>query len=126
MEMSIERQLAELYMLSRDPAFVSLKQKSKEPIGIAWQKKPISPDLVHGAFKTNGHNIGLINGDASGIVDVDLDCGEAVALAPVFLPDALAEFQHDGNARGHMLFRTPNAGKTQQFKCPDTGSVLAP
>ena len=38
MEMSIERQLVELYMLSRDPAFLSLKQKSKEPIGIAWQK----------------------------------------------------------------------------------------
>ena len=62
MEMSIERPLVELYMLSRDPAFVSLKQKSKEPIGIAWQQKPSSPELVHHAFKANGYNVGLING----------------------------------------------------------------
>jgi hypothetical protein len=41
MEMSIERPLVDLYMLSRDPAFVSLKQNSKEPIGNAWQKNQV-------------------------------------------------------------------------------------
>ena len=124
MEMSIERQLVELYMLSRDPAFVSLKQQSKEPIGIAWQKKPISPDLVHGAFKTNGHNIGLINGDASGIVDVDLDCREAKQFASLVLPKGLAAFEHAGNDRGHILYRVNDAGKTQRYQCPETGETL--
>ena len=108
MEVTLERPLVELYMLARDPAFTSLKPKSKEPVGSAWQNNPKSAELVLHEHRQFGNNIGLINGTLSGIVDVDLDCGEAVALAPVFLPDALAEFQHDGNARGHMLFRTPN------------------
>jgi len=124
LEVTLERPLVELYILARDPVYTSLKPKSKEPVGSAWQNNPKSPVLVLHEHRQFGNNIGLINGTLSGIVDVDLDCEEAVALAPVFLPDALAEFQHDGNARGHMLFRTPNAGKTQQFKCPDTGSTL--
>ena len=124
MEVTLERPLVELYLLVRDPAYTSLKPKSKEPVGSAWQNNPKSPELVLHEHRKLGNNIGLINGSLSGVVDVDLDCEEAVALAPVFLPEALAEFQHSGNARGHMLFRTPNAGKTQQFKCPDTGSTL--
>lgn len=124
MEMSIERPLVDLYMLSRDPAFVSLKQNSKEPIGIAWQKKPSPPELVHHAFKANGYNVGLINGDISGIVDVDLDCGEAKQLASLLLPKGLAKFEHSGNHRGHILYRVNNAGKTQQYQCPETGKTL--
>ena len=124
MEVTLERPLVDLYMLARDSAYSSLKPKSKEPVGSAWQNKPKSPELVLLEHRQLGNNIGLINGSLSGIVDVDLDCEEAVVLSRLFLPEALAEFQHDGNSRGHMLFRTPNAGKTQQFKCPDTGSTL--
>ena len=124
MEMSILRPLVELYMLSRDPAFVSLKQNSKEPIGIAWQENPISPELVHHAFEANGLNVGLINGDVSGIVDVDLDCREAKHLASVLLPKGLAAFEHAGNDRGHILYRVNDAGKTQRYQCPETGETL--
>ena len=124
MEMSIERPLVDLYILSRDPAFVSLKQKSKEPIGIAWQQNPISPELVHHEFKTKGNNVGLINGEISGIVDVDLDCGEAKQLASLLLPKGLATFEHSGNDRGHILYRVGNSGKTQQYQCPETGETL--
>lgn len=124
MEMSIERPLVELYMLSRDPAFVSLKPKSKQPIGIAWQENPSSPELVHDEFKTNSHNVGLINGVVSGIVDVDLDCPEAKQLSSVLLPKGLAAFEHLGNDRGHILYRVNDAGKTQQYQCPETGATL--
>lgn len=124
MEMSIERPLVDLYILSRDPAFVSLKPKSKEPIGIAWQRNPSSPELVNHEFKTNGHNVGLINGEVSGIVDVDLDCREAKHLATVLLPEGLAEFGHSGNDRGHILYRVDNSGKTQQYQCPEAGETL--
>ena len=124
MEMSIERPLVELYMLSRDPAFVSLKQNLKEPIGNAWQNKPSSPELVHHAFKTNGYNVGLINGDISGIVDVDLDCGEAKQFASAILPKGLAAFEHAGNDRGHILYRVNDAGKTKRYQCPETGETL--
>ena len=124
MEMSIERPLVDLYMLSRDPAFVSLKQKSKKPIGIAWQNKPSSPEFVHQAFKTNSQNVGLVNGDISGIVDVDLDCAEAKQLSSVVLPKGLAAFEHAGNDRGHILYRVCDAGKTQRYQCPETGETL--
>ena len=124
MEMSIERPLVDLYMLSRDPAFVSLKQNSKQPVGNAWQENPISPEFVHHEFKTRGNNVGLINGDTSGIVDVDLDCGEAKQLASLLLPKGLATFEHSGNDRGHILYRVDNSGKTQRFQCPETGETL--
>ena len=74
MEMSIKRPLVELYMLARDPVYTSLKPKSKEPVGSAWQNNPKSPELVLHGHRQFGNNIGLINGCFSGIVDVDLDC----------------------------------------------------
>ena len=124
MEMSIERPLVDLYILSRDPAFVSLKPRFKQPVGNAWQENPISPEFVYHEFKTSGHNVGLINGDISGIVDVDLDCGEAKQLASLLLPKGLATFEHSGNDRGHILYRVSNPGKTQQYQCPETGATL--
>jgi putative DNA primase/helicase len=124
MEMSIERPLVDLYILSRDPAFVSLKPGFKQPVGNAWQENPISPEFVHHEFKTSGHNVGLINGDISGIVDVDLDCGEAKQLASLLLPKGLATFEHSGNDRGHILYRVGNSGKTQQYQCPESGETL--
>ena len=124
MEMSIERPLVELYMLSGDPAYLSLKPNSKYPIGSAWQQNPLTPEMVYHNFKTNGQNIGLINGKVSGIVDVDLDCGEAKRLASLLLPRGLATFEHSSNDRGHILYRVNNAGKTQQYQCPETGKTL--
>ena len=124
MEVTLERPLVDLYMLARDPAYTSLKPNSKEPKGNAWQKIPLSAEQVVHELKEAGNNIGLINGELTGIVDVDLDCKEATALAPLFLNDVLAGFKHGGNERAHMLFRTPNAGKTQQFNCPDSGATL--
>ena len=81
MEVTLERPLVDLYMLARDSAYTSLKPKSKEPVGSAWQNKPKSPELVLHEHRQLGNNIGLINGSLSGIVDVDLDCEEAVVLA---------------------------------------------
>ena len=124
MEMSIERPLVDLYMLSRDPAFVSLKPGSKQPIGNAWQENPISPEFVYHEFKTNGHNVGLVNGELSGIVDVDLDCAEAKQLSSVVLPKGLAAFEHEGNDRGHILYRVCDAGTTQRYQCPEAGETL--
>ena len=51
MEMSIERPLVDLYILAQDLAYVSLETESKKPVGNAWQENPISPELVHHAFK---------------------------------------------------------------------------
>ena len=96
MEISIERPLVELYLLAIVLAYTYLKPKSKEPVGSTWQNNPKSAGMVLHKHRQFGNNVGIINGSLSGIVDVDLDCGEAAALAPIFLLKALAVFQHDG------------------------------
>lgn len=60
--------------------------KKKPAGGNDWQKQRFSVEGLPDAFPDAG-NIGLLLGAASGgLVDVDLDCDEAQALAPVYLP----------------------------------------
>lgn len=125
MEMSIKPPLADMFQLTIDPAFTVLAPSDKKPVRPNWQDNPMSPDDVWSAHQTNQNNIGLLNGSTSGIVDVDLDCKEAAAFAPLILPtETLATFKHDGNARGHVLYRTHNAGNSRRINCPETNDVL--
>lgn len=124
MEVSLKPSLVTYYQLSRNTAYVALHPQRKEPIGTGWQNNPISAERALGQHENLQYNIGLINGEVSEIVDVDLDCGEATQLAPVLLPQPIAMFGHGGNNRGHWLFRCDNSGKTKQFNCPDTGATL--
>ena len=51
-------------------------------------------------------NVGLILGQASGgLVDVDLDCEEAVALAPIFLPGTGMIHGRPGNPSSHWWYK---------------------
>jgi P4 family phage/plasmid primase-like protien len=71
----------------------------KAPIG-AWQGRTDDPD----SFRP-GENVGVRLGDSSdGLVDVDLDCAEAVALAPLFLPPT-ATFGRPSKPKSHWLYR---------------------
>jgi putative DNA primase/helicase len=124
MEVSLKPSLVAYYQVSRNAAYVALHPQLKNPIGTEWQKNPISAERALDQHENLQHNIGLINGEVSGIVDVDLDCSEAAQLASVFLPQPIAMFGHGGNNRGHWLFRCNNSGKTKQFNCPDTGATL--
>ena len=52
-----------------------------------WQHLNITPENVAHYFNGAKLNVGAIMGPRSGgLTDVDLDCKEAVALAPWFLP----------------------------------------
>lgn len=125
MEMSITPPLANLFQLSIDRAYTVLAPNQKQPVLPDWQNNPLPPNDVWLEHKRNQNNIGLLNGSITGIVDVDLDCDETAALASVILPsDILATFEHDGNARGHVLYCTENAGQTRRYKCPETKDVL--
>lgn len=125
MEMSVNPQLVDLYQICRDPAYVSLHPNQKQPIGKDWRNNSISPERAVENNKTLKHNIGILTGTPSGLVDVDLDCAEATKFAPLFLPPAVASFGHAGNKRGHHLVRVSNpTAKTQQFLCPDSRETL--
>jgi len=58
----------------------------KAPSLLGWPRLQIADDEVDRRFRAPT-NVGLLTGNASGgLVDVDLDCDEAVSLAEYFLP----------------------------------------
>jgi Virulence-associated protein E/Bifunctional DNA primase/polymerase, N-terminal len=69
-----------------------------------WDVTDLSPqDLPH-LFQDKS-NIGAILGEKSaGVADGDLDCPEAVALAPSFLPTTGARFGRQGKRNSHWLY----------------------
>ena len=69
-------------------AFLELHPKSKRPISQDWPNQGQSAAEV----MSTGNNIGLLLGSTSGLLDVDLDCREAVALADILLPQPSGDF----------------------------------
>ena len=66
--------------------------KSKKPNTPGWQHSQLREEDLESAF-SGKTNIGVILGPkSSGLTDVDLDCPEAVALAPHFLERTSAIF----------------------------------
>jgi hypothetical protein len=62
-------------------------------------------------------NIGLKLGQPSnGLVDVDLDCPEAVLLAPEFLPDTGMMFSRADSQSAHRFYRVTNPPATATIK----------
>ena len=72
---------------------------------------------------TNG-NLGLILGAKSGILDIDLDCMEAKALADVILPVPHAVFDRGSEDSGHYLYRAASFGLRKAFNAEGSKSTL--
>src|SRR5690606_32997876 len=65
-------------------ATIRVEPCGKSPLNLAvsWRERIDEPETF-----LAGENVGIRLGDPSGgLVDVDLDCAEAIALAPTFLP----------------------------------------
>ena len=93
--------------IKRGMAPIPVPLRSKGPALNGWQHLRLTEDEVPNYFDGKPSNIGLILGSASGgLVDVDLDCPEAVALAPRFLPPTDAVFGRAGKPRSHWLYRS--------------------
>jgi Protein of unknown function (DUF3987)/Bifunctional DNA primase/polymerase, N-terminal len=81
--------------------------KSKVPIGEEWQLRVIDASNAARYFNEKPQNIGAQMGAASqGLTDVDLDCGEAVAIAPYILPRTGAVFGRASKRASHWLYTT--------------------
>ncbi len=92
---------------------VPIPPRTKSPTIKAWPSFRTTAGEVAEHFAPSA-NIGVILGDASGgLVDVDLDCPEAVQLAPKVLPPTGAVFGRDGNPRSHWLYVAPGAKTTK-------------
>lgn len=81
---------------------VRIPPLAKAPVDRDWPTIDYQPEH----FQT-GDNIGVKLGEPSGdLVDVDLDCLEAVRLAPLFLPPTIT-FGRSSKPRSHWLYRSP-------------------
>ncbi len=89
---------------SRGYAPIPVPAGTKIPVLKGWQTLRLDePDLPQ-HFNGTG-NIGLLLGEPSGwLVDVDLDCEEAVALAPEFLPATGAKSGRPGKPASHWWY----------------------
>ena len=58
-------------------------------------------------------NVGVVLGDASGgLIDIDLDCEQALTLAPIFLPPTGFRFGRKSKPKSHHFYRSESPGKT--------------
>ncbi|WP_324716431.1 bifunctional DNA primase/polymerase [Carboxydochorda subterranea] len=91
---------------------------TKGPKTKGWAKWKITENEIAERFH-EGTNIGIVLGAASrGLVDIDLDCPEAVQAAPLLLPPTGAKFGQEGKEPGHWLYQCRPAPKNQRFQDP--------
>ena len=86
---------------------IPVLHRSKRPFNEDWPSLRIAEEAVATHF-TENQNVGVLLGEPSGwLVDVDLDCDEAVELAPEFLPPTGAIFGRPSRTRSHWLYTSP-------------------
>ncbi len=96
---------------------VPVPHRSKNPGYTAWEQSRLDEaDLPH-HFNGRPQNIGILMGEPSGgLIDIDLDCVEAIALAPLILPPTGARFGRASKLLSHYLFRCSPPPRTVTFK----------
>lgn len=84
---------------------IPLPSRSKVPISEEWQHWRLAAEDIDLAFNDT-QNIGVLLGvPSAGLVDVDLDCDEALRLAEVLLPPTHARFGRTSRRASHWLYR---------------------
>jgi P4 family phage/plasmid primase-like protien len=98
--------------------------REKNPGAEGWQAFTVTEAELPKHFNGERQNIGVLLGDKSGgRVDVDLDCNEAVMLAPAFLPQTEAIFGRKSKQRSHWEYIAPGL-KTKRFLDVDGKTTL--
>ena len=81
--------------------FITLKPKAKKPVSKDW----INNGKTFEEACVSGSNVGILLGKHSGLLDIDLDCKQAVALADIILPKPFAVFDRRTDDGRHYLYR---------------------
>jgi hypothetical protein len=83
---------------------VPIPPGQKAAVMPGWPEFRVTPEDLPQLFG-RGENIGVILGAASGeLADIDLDCPEALALAPLYLPATGAVFGRASKPQSHRLY----------------------
>jgi hypothetical protein len=103
-------------------AVVPIPHRSKGPVLEGWEALRLTTDELSEHFNGKPQNVGLILGQPSGgLVDVDLDAGEAPKIAGRFLPPTLTSGR-ESSPHSHCWYVSPEA-QTAKFKDVD-GTTL--
>ncbi|MBB3205089.1 hypothetical protein FHS27_000856 [Rhodopirellula rubra] len=98
---------------------VPLRPRSKSPARRDWTNLRLKPEV----FPEQG-NIGIILGEPSAwLVDVDLDCDEAIELADSYLPPTPAITGRPSAQRSHRWYIAVGA-TTEKHTDPSDGSMI--
>ena len=100
---------------------VPIPHGKKGPQIAGWQRLRLTASDVPRYF-TNGQNVGIINGEASGwLVTADLDCPEAVKIAGRFLEPTLTSGR-ESVPDGHWWYVSPGLEHREFEGIPKTAS----
>jgi len=111
-------QLAKAY---RERGWKPVRLNGKAPADAEWPAVAEAEQIAVEDFA--GHNVGVLLGAASGdLADIDLDCQEALDLAPYFLPETLT-FGRESCRGAHRLYRSAGA-RTARFLDDAAGVLL--
>jgi hypothetical protein len=118
-----------LNIISRGYAPVPIPIGAKKPIIRDWQRLQITAAMAPQYFNGTEHNVGAIMGASSGnLVDSDLDCVEAIALARYFLPNTGAVYGRPSKRRSHHLYQCSDlataAPAKASFKFTDENNAV--
>jgi hypothetical protein len=84
---------------------VPIPAKKKNPVIDGWQNLTITADNAAEYFNGAALNVGAIWGPKSnGHRDIDLDCVEAIKLAPYFLPPTRSIYGRASKRESHRLY----------------------
>ncbi|HZV05857.1 MAG TPA: bifunctional DNA primase/polymerase [Gemmataceae bacterium] len=103
--------------------------RKKRPVGDGWQHRTITQDNAHQFFNDAPQNVDVQLGSKSGgLTDIDLDCGEAIIIAPAILPLTKAIFGRASKRASHRLYNTTLGQKLDKaslpFKDPTSKQML--
>ena len=88
---------------------IPVDYKSKKPSLEKWQSTTVTHDNVAKLFGQNPSNIGIVLGNSSDLLDIDIDDDAALALAPSFLPETAMMFGRKSRPRSHYIYRCKSA-----------------
>jgi hypothetical protein len=109
---------------------VPIPYRTKRPLDDSWQTRIIDAETAPRYFNGELQNIGIILGPTShGLTDIDLDCPEAIAIAPYVLPRTGAIFGRASKRASHWLYATDLAVAAEKsavrYKDPKSkGTIL--
>jgi hypothetical protein len=110
---------------ARGWSVVPVPVRQKGPRLNGWQNLRLKDETDIARYFHGAGNIGTILGTASGgLVDVDLDCPEALQFASRLLPETNAVFGRSSKQHSHRLYRVTGAAPSLQFKDPITDDML--